>query len=525
MNFPRSCKPPLLRRTAIARTMAAAALILPAITAIPLASVRAADPYDKSLEARVEALEKELNIMEDDSKGKNVQQSSTEVPTFLRAAGKQVQELTISGDLRFRYQYINEDFQYPGGGNQTQNSRYVFRLRLNLNYTFSDNFYMALGVATNGQSDNQNQVITEGFDDYGIYLHQFLLGWKATPWATVVVGKQFAPFYNNEDALVDFGDITPTGVTEKFNFQVNPKLNIAANFGQYIFYDNPESGYAVTPTRVATTNTAGVVTGSTVVNVYTTNPAATVPIPQDRKEDAILSYNDIVVTYKPTDAVTFTLAPAFYCYLLHGSVGVSGNAVGASGGRSDPNDISLANPLVPNQGILLNNAAFNSDEATDDLYVAMFNGDAKFPVGPFKGKVYWDFAYNATGTERAHHVYGVQEGSFQDSTTWLAGFQLGELKRKGDWYVSADYRQYGLASLDPNLNDPNFALSRLNTQGIRVNLGYNITDWLKAEVWYYGAWNLEKNVHLLSTGAQTANNALYDANSAQNLIIQLTSSF
>ena len=71
--------------------MVAAVLILPAITAIPLARVRAADPYDKSLEARIEALEKELNLMEDDSKGKNVQASPTEVPTFLRTAGKQVQ--------------------------------------------------------------------------------------------------------------------------------------------------------------------------------------------------------------------------------------------------------------------------------------------------------------------------------------------------------------------------------------------------------------------------------------------------
>ena len=380
----RVSKPRFIQRITTPKMLGMSALLASTMAVIPLASVRAADPYDKSLEARVEALERELNIMEGDSKGKNVEQS-TEVPTFMRAAGKQVQQLTSSGDLRFRYQYINEDFQYPGGGNETQNSRYVFRLRLNLNYEFSDNFYMALGVATNGQSDNQNQVITEGFDDYGIYLHQFLLGWKATPWASFVLGKQFAPFYNNEDALVDFGDITPTGLTEKFNFPITPTLNVAVNLGQYIFYDNPESGYAVTPTRVATTNAAGAVTGSTVVNVYTSNPAST--IPQDRKEDAILSYNDVIVTYKPTNDVTFTLAPAFFTYLLHGSVGLSGNAVGASGGRSDPNDFSVANPLAPNQGILLNNAAFNSDEATDDLYVAMFNGDAKFPVGPFKGKV------------------------------------------------------------------------------------------------------------------------------------------
>ena len=105
--------------------------------------------------------------------------------------------------------------------------------------------------------------------------------------------------------------------------------------------------------------------------------------------------------------------------------------------------------------------------------------------------------------------------------------QLGELKRKGDWYVSADYRQYGVSSLDPNLNDPNFALSRLNTQGFRINLGYNLTDWLKAEVWYYGAWNLDKNIHSL-TGAEVTSSTIrsfYDANAAQNLIIQLTASF
>ena len=129
---------------------------------VALPSLRAADPYDQSLEARVEALEKELNIMESDSKGKNVVTTDNAVPTFLRAAGAGVQQLTISGDLRFRYNYDNEDFQYPGAGNELQRSRYLFRLRLNLNYTMSDNFFIALGVATNGQTDSQNQPITEG---------------------------------------------------------------------------------------------------------------------------------------------------------------------------------------------------------------------------------------------------------------------------------------------------------------------------------------------------------------------------
>ena len=84
-----------------------------------------------------------------------------------------------------------------------------------------------------------------------------------------------------------------------------------------------------------------------------------------------------------------------------------------------------------------------------------------------------------------------------------------------------------MGSIDPNLNEPNFALSRLNTQGYRINLGYNLTDWLKAEVWYYGAWNLDKNIHTLSGDRVTGSiiRTFYDANAAQNLIIQLTAGF
>ncbi|MBE7156856.1 MAG: hypothetical protein INR62_00215, partial [Rhodospirillales bacterium] len=55
-----------------ARTAASLALLtLGSIPFFPSTVVRAADPYDKGLEARVEALERELNAMGNDSKGKN----------------------------------------------------------------------------------------------------------------------------------------------------------------------------------------------------------------------------------------------------------------------------------------------------------------------------------------------------------------------------------------------------------------------------------------------------------------------
>ncbi len=78
--------------------------------------------------------------------------------------------------------------------------------------------------------------------------------------------------------------------------------------------------------------------------------------------------------------------------------------------------------------------------------------------------------------------------------------------------------------MDPNTAEANFALSRLNTQGFRINVGFNITDWLKFETFYYGAWNLDKNIHNLN-GTQASNGTIrnfYDGNAIQNLFIQLT---
>ncbi len=476
-------------------------------------ATRAADPYNANLEARIEALEKELNVMEGDSKGKNVDAET--VPTFLSAAGSNVQQLTISGDLRFRYNYQNENFQYPTAGNDQQTSRYLFRLRINLAYTLNDNFFVGLGVTTNGAADSGNQDITEGFDDYGIYLHQFMLGYKAADFLTVQIGKIFAPFYNNSDTLLNWANVNPTGLTEKLNFDLAARLTLQANFGQYIFYDNPESNFAATTVTLA---------NGVKETVYSVNPSNVQP--QDQAEDAILLYQDALLTYKPSDLVTVLLSPAFYFFAQHGSVGLSGNAVGPSG-RSNPNSVNTLNPLAPSQGALLGTADFDSNDATRCLYVGFFDGDVQFPVGPIKGKFYWDFAYNFEGGQRDNQILELEENSFHDKDAWIAGFQLGEPKRKGDWYIQGEYAQVGVGSIDPNLNDTNFGLSRLNVQGYRVAVGYNLESWLRAEVWYYGTWNLDKNLHSLNGERLNSSDirSFYDENSAQNLIVQLMAAF
>ena len=77
---------------------------------------------------------------------------------------------------------------------------------------------------------------------------------------------------------------------------------------------------------------------------------------------------------------------------------------------------------------------------------------------------------------------------------WLAGFQLGELKKKGDWLLSADYREVGIASVDPNLNDSTWALGRLNQRGLKLNIGYQIADPVVFTATGYFSWDINDNL-------------------------------
>ena len=479
-----------------AAALLAASALLATTTALPV-HLRAADPYDATLEKRVEALERELNLMSGDSKGKNTQ--TYEVPAFLRAAGKQVQELTIQGELRFRFQWDERTTNVtPGFNNHIQQVRERMRLRLNLNYKFSDNWFAGLGVTTAAAADSNHQTIGEGFDNQSIYLNLYFLGWKINDNITLLGGKILAPFYNNTDTILDFGDVRPVGFTERFNFDITPQLNVKANFGQYFFYDNPENGSTtasgatiLAPTRNAA---GGLLTPGT--RAANGQLIAANGNDSDLKTDAIFLYQDLILTYKPSNKFSVIAAPGFYTFVGGGS-GVTGGAPGAVRNQNaSTNDSSLT-------GTLLNSAPFNDANSSRNLYVGLFGTEVNFPVGPINNvKIFGDVAYNFTGGARAVDVYNIREDKAIDKITWVAGILIGELKKKGDFYVSANWASVGIGSIDPNLNDPNYAQSRLNSQGFRLAAGYNFYSWLKGEIIYYNNWNLEKNLHRANDGSR-----------------------
>jgi len=118
------------------------------------------------------------------------------------------------------------------------------------------------------------------------------------------------------------------------------------------------------------------------------------------------------------------------------------------------------------------------------LNIILAPGDITYQIFGKPLSLYWDFAYNFSGDDRfnrdygplfSHYFYvgrsstpsfsGRVQPSFSDNSAWLVGLKFGDNKKAGDFSVSADYRQQGISSIDPNINYSDFAFSNLNAEG------------------------------------------------------------
>lgn len=73
----------------------------------------------------------------------------------------------------------------------------------------------------------------------------------------------------------------------------------------------------------------------------------------------------------------------------------------------------------------------------------------------------------------------------------------------------ANWRQTGIAGVDPNLNDSDFALSELNTRGFKAVATYSFSECFTGGISYAHAWNLRDN---LFGGEATKGTAIADGN-------------
>ncbi len=330
------------------------------------------------------------------------------------------------------------------------------------------------------------------------------LQWHPYDWVTLTGGKMRNPLYTT-DILWD-PDINPEGAAEQFSWTFpigggsetasarDPKdskdlkaisapasesdesLSIGFTAFQGIYADNSE------------TNLSGGVGNTIAPNSDVWQFVEQVPVQFNFNKDTFVK-----------------VVPGFDTYMGGGNANTTGGATGNvtllanSTGSVNNNNLS-GNP----DGAGTQN--FASPLASDNLALITAPGEFDWKFGKIPLKFYWDFVANLDGKSRVQDVYlrpgaptnattqtqsaatAGQNSALGDNIAWLAGLQIGQNKKKGDWSARADYRQVGLGAVDPNLNDSDWGDSFLNQQGVKLATTYNFTDFLTGTITAYDTW-------------------------------------
>jgi hypothetical protein len=431
--------------------------------------------------------------------------------------------------------------------NGAQRNRERIRLRLAADFQLAGGFFGGVQLQTTQAADSGNQSFGDsstgaaGFGNYNIYISRAYVGWNANDWLTLVGGKQPNPFYTTD--LVWDADINPDGFVEKVDLI---KL-FGGNGSEVVSYS--QDGKQLS--SVSTIRSESAYELSLVAGQFVFNDNAEDSFGSGFKTDAWLFNTQLVGSVKVTPGVKVTLAPGYMTY-------TSGNTTDLNNETAFMTTKSGATVLTNYQySAVSKNGVLVPVAATRDLSIITAPGDVSFKLCGLKAKVLWDFAYNTQGAQRVEEVYGLQniqvpvknasgvvtgyqsaKGTVkpttristtrvsghesQDDIAWLAGIQLGENKKAGDWSVMANFRQTGLGSVDPNLNDSDFALGQLNMQGVKTGLAYNFTDFCVGAVTYYSAWNLRDD---LIGGQATGGQKIASMNGVQILQLDLNVKF
>jgi hypothetical protein len=439
----------------------------------------------------------------------------------------------------------------PNGRNHVATrSRWRFKLFLNADIKFDAGFFGRFSLTTSNFSDTNFQTYTGGFHNYNIYIREAFLGWNGYPGLTVIAGKQDLPFYATT-LFWDAAKMFPQGLVERIDFdqllgwnsggepvsyskegkapppaaaKYHGAFELALIAGQFIFYDNNEYNFD-----------------------------------SDLKNDSYLFEEQLLARYK-TDWFSITVAPSLF---IANAAGYGHDTV-ANGPAGNFSSVNTGGFTAPAKSTAFLQFLDGTGEERD-LFVVQAPGDITVKVGKIPVKFYWDFAYNFDGGKRFSLLgtagqqmttgtlfngtslstgsllitqrdgtnpttfpfaglysevvtdshgnviayRNLAQPSDKDKMAWLLGLQIGDNKKAGDLSAYVDYRQIGIAAVDPNLSFDDAMIGRLNMRGFGFGIAYNVTDFLVLGVSGRIDWNLTN----LYGGQATRGSGIADDNS------------
>lgn len=376
--------------------------------------------------------------------------------------GESVSSLKLTGDLRMRYQYSNDQENAPANtsGSGTHNTGYRLRLRINADYKVDENFFAGFGLATKagsqnaagadintvgkrGQNDDRRSsdrdLANDYYSNYDIAINKAFIGWTPTPGVTLIAGKQENPFYTTD--MVWGSEVYPAGFTQQIDLSKIFGLSgigLKVNSGQFIVRNGDEDS------------------GSNISDPYKNNA----------NRDGFIWQTQLVASVDLGSSAKLTVAPGFY----------------SSNGAASGYDIDgTPNPLTSNH--------------LENMQIVLLPGDVSLDLGGQKAKFLWDFAYNLDGKNRSFNnpaITAKENGT--DQMAWLLGVQVGENKKKGDWSAEANYRHVGASAVDHLITDADFAFGDVNASGFKFGFSYNVGNATTVGLNYYVVDNIRKEI-------------------------------
>ncbi len=184
---------------------------------------------NESLKSADEKLQANDEYLKSEARGLRKETAQQAVDVAKTRGTDWASKVAITGDMRYRYEYISDD-TLSGGVRTADRYRDRIRARLAVTAKPTDTLTVGIGMTTTENQDPRsgNQSLTGVFSKKPFDLDLAYFDWKFASWANLIGGKMKQPFVKPGQSLFWDNDITPEGLA--VNFQSGMFFGTAYNY-------------------------------------------------------------------------------------------------------------------------------------------------------------------------------------------------------------------------------------------------------------------------------------------------------
>jgi hypothetical protein len=348
------------------------------------------------------------------------------------------ERIDFSGDLRLRWDTQWREEQKPGADESTDYNRNRGRFRLRFGATADTTDTTEVGIRLVSGEGFQNTT-NQSFDEHGtgkqIFIDRAYAMWEPADWFAFVGGKHKNPMFTFP--LVWDPDVSPEGFSELFTFDVaDGKADLFFTAGQWFIEELKL---------------------------------------KDNNNDPMLFTYQLGTSIKAGDNAKIQLAATYYDYRWMDALSWSEGVLDDTSTFLGYNDSNGQQMVFDEEGNLLNEWGCYELGAKLHFKTAI----------PFS--LFGNYIYNSKADTEELVTMGVDPGDSDPlkleaykgddrNTGWQVGFDLGNKKKKGDWYIKYFYQVLEDYAFPAVFVDSDFHGGGTNNKGHYLNGRYLITD-------------------------------------------------